>query len=217
MNESEPLVYVVDDNAAIRRTLQRLLKSVGLEVKTFGSARQFLDHERPDGAACIVLDVRMPSMSGLDLQQELAAVGADLPIIFITGHSDVPVAVKAMKDGAVDFLTKPFNNQELLDAVHRALEQHQRMRTERAEREEIQRRVNRLTPREHEVLALVVTGMLNKQIGAELGIAEKTIKVHRARVMKKMQAKSLAELVHLASKVGIPGPAAATDDTPDEA
>lgn len=217
MSESKPMVYVVDDNPSIRRALQRLLKSVGLESMAFGSARQFLDYQRPDGVACIVLDVRMPRMSGLDLQKELTALGDDLPIVFVSGHGDISMAVRTMRDGAVDFLPKPFSDQDLLDAINRALTQHERVRAENAERVEIQRRVDRLTPREREVLALVVTGMLNKQIGGELGTTEKTIKVHRARVMEKMEADSLADLVRLAAKVGIPEKSGPDDANPDQA
>ena len=207
MKESPTLVYIVDDNPSVRRALQRLLRSVGLESVAFTSARKFLEHEVADGPACVVLDVRMPRMSGLDLQRELTARGVDLPIIFISGHGDISMAVGAMKDGAVDFLSKPFNDQDLIDAIHRALAQHQQLRDDRAQREEIEVRVARLTPREREVLALVVTGLLNKQIGGKLGTTEKTIKVHRARVMEKMEAESLAELVRLAARVGIEGPA----------
>ena len=217
MSETKPLVYVVDDNPSIRRALQRLLKSVGLESIAFSSARQFLDYQRPDGVACVVLDVRMPRMSGLELQKKLTALCDDLPIIFISGHGDISMAVRTMRDGAVDFLPKPFNDQDLLDAINRALARHDRARTENADRAEIQRRVDRLTPREREVLALVVTGLLNKQIGGELGTTEKTIKVHRGRVMAKMEAESLAELVRLAAKVGIPenpAPADASSDNP---
>jgi len=206
MAEHKPVVYVVDDNPSVRRALQRLLRSVGLTVTAFSSARQFLEHDHTACPACVVLDVRMPRMSGLDLQQELADRDTDLPIIFITGHGDINMAVKAMKDGAVDFLPKPFNDQDLLDSINRALSFHLDIRDDRAQREEINQRVDLLTPREREVLAMVVTGMLNKQIGYDLGTTEKTIKVHRARVMEKMQAESLADLVRMAAKVGIEGP-----------
>ncbi len=210
-SDLNPLVYIVDDDPSVRRALQRLLKSVGLTSRVFRSAREFLEFERPDVPACLILDIRMPHMSGLDLQKELAEISADIPIIFITGHGDIPMAVQAMKGGAVDFLSKPFNDQQLLDAINRAIDQHQQTRTDRAERDEILRRVDRLTPREREVLELVVTGLLNKQIGGELGTTEKTIKVHRARVMEKMEVVSLAELVRLAGKVGIHGPGTASD------
>ena len=187
------------------------MKSVGLQVEVFSSARQFLDHELPDVPCCVVLDVRMPRMSGLDLQRELAGRGSDIPIVFITGHGDIDMAVKAMKDGAVDFLPKPFNDQDLVDAINRALDKHQARREQQAGIAEIQARLERLTPRERQVMELVITGSLNKQIAAELGTGEKTIKVHRARVMEKMEAGSVAELVKLAARVGIDGPAQADE------
>jgi FixJ family two-component response regulator len=200
------LVHVVDDNASVRRALKRLLGSVGIETETYSSAKQFLDATLADVPCCVVLDVRMPRMSGLELQDRLLASGRELPIVFITGHGDIAMAVEAMKKGAVDFLPKPFNDQDLIDAIHRALAQHERLRGERADREEVLARLERLTPREREVMELVVTGMLNKQIAGELGTVEKTIKVHRARVMEKMEAESLAELVRLAARVDIHGP-----------
>jgi len=206
MNESSPMVFVVDDSPSVRRALSRLLQSVGLQVEVFGSARQFLDRELPDAPCCVVLDVRMPRMSGLDLQQELARRGSDIPIVFITGHGDIDMAVKAMKEGAVDFLPKPFNDQDLVDAINRALDKHQNRRDEQAGIAEIQARIDRLTPRERQVMELVITGVLNKQIACELGTGEKTIKVHRSRVMEKMEAGSVAELVKLAARVGIDGP-----------
>ncbi|MEZ4386361.1 MAG: response regulator transcription factor [Candidatus Krumholzibacteriia bacterium] len=206
MNGSRPMVFVVDDSPSVRRALSRLLQSVGLQVEVFGSARQFLDHPLPDVSCCVVLDVRMPRMSGLDLQQELAARGSDVPIVFITGHGDIDMAVRAMKDGAVDFLPKPFNDQDLIDAINRALDKDQARREEQAGIAEIQARLDRLTPRERQVMELVITGILNKQIASELGTGEKTIKVHRSRVMEKMEARSVAELVKLAARVGIEGP-----------
>lgn len=206
MSNAEPIVFVVDDDASVRKGLERLIKSVGLEVETFASAREFLHRGRYDGPGCLVLDVRMPGLSGLDLQKELAAADYSMPIIFITGHGDISMSVKAMKAGAVDFLPKPFNDQDLLDAIHKAIDKDIRARKKRAEIAETQRRVDTLTPREYQVFTLVITGMLNKQIAGELGASEKTIKVHRARVMQKMQVVSVAELVRLAEKVGITPP-----------
>ncbi len=204
MNEAAPTVFVVDDDASVCRALQRLLASVKLRVETFASAREFLGCQPARGPACLVLDVRMPGLSGLDLQHELSRADQALPIIFITGHGDIPMSVRAMKAGAVDFLQKPFNDQELLDAVHQALARNRRARRERAELAEIEQRLGSLTRREYEVLTLVITGMLNKQIAAELGVVEKTIKVHRARVMQKLRVVSVAELVRLAEKAAVP-------------
>ena len=206
MKTVEPLVFVVDDDASVCKALDRLIRSVGLKAETFPSANDFLRREPHGGPSCLVLDIRMPGLSGLDLQKELAARDYCIPVIFITGHGDIPMSVRAMKAGAVDFLPKPFSDQELLDAIHAALEKDAIAREERAEISEIQRRVDSLTPREGEVFAWVITGMLNKQIAAELGTTEKTVKVHRARVMEKMGVQSVAELVHLAQKVGIPAP-----------
>ena len=200
-------VHVVDDNASVRRALKRLLGSVGIQSETYASARQFLEADIADVPSCLVLDVRMPRLSGLELQDRLNAAGRHIPIVFITGHGDITMAVEAMKKGAVDFLPKPFNDQELIDAIHRALSQHERLRDEQAEQAEIFARLERLTPREREVMDLVITGLLNKQVAGELGTSEKTIKVHRARVMDKMEAESLAELVRLAARVDIHGPA----------
>lgn len=208
--ESQPsppsTVFLVDDDTSVRKALTRLIKSAGYEVQAFASARDFLDYWRvgDEGPGCLVLDVRMPGLSGLDLQHELQSVNALLPLIFITGHGDIPMSVQAMKDGAVDFLSKPVKDTDLLRAVEQALARAVHDRAEWNEVEGIQRRVEKLTPREREVMALVVSGLLNKQIAFELGIVEKTIKVHRARVMEKMQVDSLAELVRLAEKVGIP-------------
>jgi len=206
MNETDPIIFVVDDDASVRKALQRLLVSAGLSVEAFASAQEFLAHPRQDGPSCLVLDVRLPGPSGLDLQAQLAAANLRLPIIFITGHGDVPMSVRAMKAGAIDFLPKPFNDQDLLNAIQLALERDRKAKQQQAELAEIQQRVDTLTPREREVFALVVTGLLNKQIAAELGASEKTIKVHRARVMEKMHADSLADLVRLAEKVGITAP-----------
>lgn len=197
----EAVVFVVDDDAPVRRALSRLIRSVGLEAMTFPSAQAFLAFTPPDRPACLVLDVRLPGPSGLDLQSALSRAGRDVPIVFITGHGTVPTSVRAMKGGAVDFLQKPFNDQELLDCVQRALRRSGEERAERAERTELERRLGALTPREREVLVLVVAGMLNKQIADKLGIAEKTIKVHRGRVMEKMQADSVADLVRMSEKL----------------
>jgi FixJ family two-component response regulator len=198
-------VFLIDDDASVRRALTRLIKSAAHHVQTFVSAREFLDSDWYNrGPACLVLDVRLPGLSGLDLQRELETEKATLPIIFITGHGDIPMSVKAMKAGAVDFLPKPVKDTDLLRAIEQALARAVRDRAERAEMEEIQSRINTLTPREREVMALIVRGLLNKQVAFELGTVEKTIKVHRARVMEKMQVESLAELVRLAEKIGIP-------------
>ena len=201
---NDAVVYVVDDDPSVRRALSRLIRSVGLPVETFPSAKAFLDRPPSDQPACLVLDVRLPGPSGLDLQSALREARRPLPIVFITGHASVSTSVRAMKGGAVDFLQKPFNDQELLDSVQRAIETSRRLRADQAELAELARRHAALTGREREVLRLVVTGMLNKQIAAELGIAEKTIKVHRARVMDKMQASSVAELVRLTERLGPP-------------
>jgi len=206
MTESEALVFVVDDDDSVRKALARLIRSVGLNVETFASAHEFLARGSHDGSACLILDVRMPGLSGLDLQKELAASGSTLSVIFITGHATIPMSVQAMRAGAVEFLEKPFEDQALIDAVHEALKKDEQARQKKAELREILERVNSLTPREREVFALVVTGKLNKQIAFELGTNEKTIKAQRAQVMKKMQADSLADLVRLAVKVGIKTP-----------
>lgn len=198
---SEPVVYVVDDDESVCRALARLIRSVGLPVETFRSARDFLAHEVADRPACLVLDMLLPGASGLDLQNTLTQAGRDIPIVFITGHGDVPTSVRAMKGGAVDFLQKPFSDHDLLDCVQRALGHSRQRRVERAERGAVLKRFDTLTPREREVLHLVVTGKPNKQIAATLGIAEKTIKVHRGRVMEKMQAASLADLVRMAARL----------------
>ena len=203
MNDKIPIVFVVDDDKAVRKSLERLIKSVGLTVQAFSSALEFLESDPSAGPSCLVLDVRMPGLSGIDLQKELGKMGYTIPIIFITGYGDIPMSVRTMKRGATDFLTKPFNDQDLLDAIHRAIEKDKQTRREQDEIGTIQQRVDSLTPREREVFSLVVTGMLNKQIAYDLGMSEKTVKVHRSRVMDKMQADSLAELVRLAYKVGI--------------
>jgi len=201
--KSEAAVYIVDDDPSIRRALQRVIESVGLAVKRYASAEEFLDKYDPAQAGCLVLDVRMPGVSGLDLQETLAAKDINLPIVFITAYGDVPMTARAMKAGAVDFIEKPFNEQELLDAINRAIEQDAEFRREHTEHTDAQHRVAKLTPREREVLKIVVTGKANKEIAAELGISEKTVKIHRARVMEKMQADSLPELVVLAQRAGL--------------
>jgi FixJ family two-component response regulator len=206
MTESEALVFVVDDDDSVRKALARLIRSVDLNVETFASAHEFLARGPHDGSACLILDVKMPGLSGLELQKELAASGSTLSVIFITGHGTIPMTVQAMRAGAVEFLEKPFEDQALIDAVHEALKKGEKARQKKAEIKEIHERVNSLTPREREVFGLVVTGKLNKQIASELGTNEKTIKAQRAQVMKKMQADSLADLVRLAVKVGIKPP-----------
>ena len=205
MSLPSPTVFLVDDDDSVLRALGRLIKSAGYEVQTFVSARGFLDSgDFKKGPACLVLDVRMPGLNGLDLQQELQAANATLPIIFITGHGDIPTTVRAMKAGAVDFLPKPVKDAVLLRAIEQALARAVRDHAERQKLETLSQRVNTLTPREREVMALVVSGLLNKQIAFELGTVEKTIKVHRARVMQKMGVDSLAELVRVAEKIAVP-------------
>jgi FixJ family two-component response regulator len=197
------IVFVVDDDASVRRSLGRLLKSAGHPVEVFASAAEFLQREYYAGVGCLILDVQMPSLNGLDLQKALAEQDFCLPIIFVTGHGDIPMSVRAIKDGAVDFLQKPYNDHVLLTAIEQALTRCRQDSAARAEIAEIRTRLATLTPREHEVLCHVITGKLNKQIAAVLGAAEKTIKVHRGRVMHKMKAESVAELVRLAEKAGI--------------
>jgi FixJ family two-component response regulator len=201
MTDTDPIVFIVDDDDSVRKALTRLIKSVDLNVETFASADDFLKRDSHNGPACLVLDIRMPGLSGLDLQDELVAAGRTLPIIFISGHGNIPLSVRAMKAGAVDFIEKPFEDQTLLDAINQSLKKDRQAKLEQAEVREIQRRADSLTPREREVFALVVSGKLNKQIAFKLGTSERTIKAHRARVMKKMQAKSLADLIRLAEKV----------------
>jgi FixJ family two-component response regulator len=204
MMETDGMVFVVDDDAPVRESLRNLIRSVGLQVELFCSAQEFLRSKRPDLPGCLVLDVRLPGLSGLDLQRRTTEAGMEIPIIFITGHGDIPMSVRAMKAGAVEFLTKPFRDQDLLDAIQQALERDRQARDQRAALEEMRRRFASLTPRERAVMERVVAGLLNKQIGAELGTSETTIKIHRHQVMEKMGAGSLPELVRMADRLGIP-------------
>jgi len=210
MSEAKSIVFVVDDDPLVRESVADLLGSAGFAAQTFGSAPEFMRAKRPDASACLILDIELPGLSGLDLQAELAVSGNEMPIIFLTGHGDVPKTVRAMKAGAVEFLTKPFRAQDLLDAVRQALLRDDGLRRQRASTLQFRERLGTLTPRERQVFALVVGGLLNKQIAAELGTCEMTIKVHRGRVMRKMQAASLADLVRMAEKLKIPPPPSST-------
>ena len=203
VTEAAPIVFVVDDDPSVRTSTARLVRSAGFNVDTFGSAKEFLASSRPDGPACLVLDVGLPDLSGLDLQRQLTTAGFTVPIIFITGHGDIPMTVRAMKAGAVEFLTKPFSKKALLDAIRAAIERDRAMHRERSETGALVQRYEQLTPREREVMALVVAGLLNKQIAGELAASERTIKFHRAHIMEKMEAASLAELVRMAGQLGI--------------
>lgn len=200
--DANATVFVIDDDAEMRDSLKDLIRSVGLRVELFASAQDFLRSEHPDVPGCLVLDVRMPGLSGLDLQRRLADAGRTIPIVFISGHGDIPMTVRALKAGALEFLTKPFRDQELLDAIQQALDRDCQARDERAANEALHRRFASLTPREREVMARVVAGLLNKQIASELGTSENTVKTHRHQVMEKMGANSLPELVRMADRLG---------------
>jgi len=199
-----PTVFIIDDDAGVRESIQDLVESVELHAESFATAQEFLASERRDGPSCLVLDVRLPDTSGLDLQQKLSRAGVRTPIIFITGHADIPMTVKAMKSGAIAFLTKPFREQDLLDVIHRALNRDRVVREKQRQLAELQERYSKLSDRERGVMSLVVSGLLNKQIAAELGASETTVKTHRGHVMQKMQAKSLPDLVRMADRLKIP-------------
>lgn len=202
MGEEQSVIFVIDDDPSMRDTLEDLLRSIDLDVRVFKSTQEFLASGRPDVPGCLVLDVRIPGQGGLDLQRALAASGIDLPIVFITGHGDIPMAVQAIKAGAIDFLTKPFRDQELLDAIQAGVEQDRARRRDAGLMAELRKRLDTLTPRERQIMALVASGQPNKQIAAELEISEATVKFHRGQVMRKMQAKSLPELVRMADRLG---------------
>jgi FixJ family two-component response regulator len=203
MTHPNPTVFVIDDDPSVLKSLGRLLKSLGFDTETFASAELFLARKHYDGVGCIVLDVRMPGLSGMDLQDELSKADYSMPIIFVTGHGNIPMSVQAMKKGAVNFLAKPFDDEELLQAVREAIKKDRGAKAERAEVHDALKLIEQLTPREHEIFRYVITGMLNKQIALKLDIAEKTVKVHRGRIMEKLCVESVADLVRLAEKAGI--------------
>lgn len=198
----DPVIFLIDDDPSVRKSLSRLLSSAGYPVESFSSAREFLNRNPSHDSGCLLLDLRMPDINGIELQEELVLTGNSIPIIFISAHADVPISVRAMKGGAVDFLTKPFSGDQIVSAIKTAIEKSVKKRIEDSQTQEIKERTSSLTPREYDVFRLVVQGLLNKQIGAQLGISEKTVKVHRSRVMEKMRASSLAELVLIAQKAG---------------
>ncbi len=208
MTEPESIVFVVDDDPSVRRAIKRFIGSVGLQVELFGSAKELLTSELPNVPSCLVLDIRLPGTSGLDLQRHLAEANIKIPIVFITAHGDIPMTVRAMKAGAIEFLPKPFRDQDLLDAVHLALERDRARRQQDSEIAVLRKRFDSLSPREREVVAMVVSGMLNKQIAAQIGTSENTVKAHRSRAMEKMQANSLAELVKMVEGLKVPLPRA---------
>jgi FixJ family two-component response regulator len=204
MSEQRPLVYLIDDDESVREGVADLLRSVGHTVRSFRSAQEFLDSPRPDAPGCIVLDVRLPGPSGLEVQRSLTEMGVKLPIIFISGHGDIPMSVRAIKSGAIEFLTKPLHEQQLLDAVQTGVERDRARREEATLGAELQERFNSLTPRERDILALVVSGQRNKQIAGQFGLSEMTVKVHRSHIMQKMRARSLVDLVRMADRLGVP-------------
>ena len=206
MTEPTSIVFVVDDDPSVRRAIKRLVESVGLHVELFGSATEFINSSRPDVASCLVLDIRLPGISGLDFQRELVQAKNEIPMIFITAHGDIPMTVRAMKAGAVEFLTKPFRDQDLLDAIQVGLERDRLRRQRQAATAMLRERLESLTPREREILLLVVSGLRNKQVAAEIGATEATVKVHRSQLMRKMGAPSLADLVRMSEKMGIAVP-----------
>jgi len=203
MREAESIVFIIDDDPLYRRSSERLVRSVGFDAQSFETARDFLSSRRPNVPSCLILDVRLPGLSGLDLQRVLTEAGVHIPIIFVTGHGDIPMSVQAMKAGAVEFLTKPFRDQALLDAIRQAIGRDRAARRQHARNADLRRRYESLKPREREVFKCVVSGMLNKQIADELGATERTVKFHRGNIMRKMQVKSLAELVRMAEALGI--------------
>jgi len=206
MAEAQPIVFVIDDDISVREGISDLLRSIGLGVQTFASTQEFVNSKRPEALGCIILDVRLPGRSGLDFQQTLGELGIRLPVIFISAHGDIPISVRAMKSGAIEFLTKPVNEQQLLDAVQACIERDRANRQDSELATELRARFDSLTPREREIMSLVVSGNLNKQIGFQVGLSEMTVKVHRSHVMQKMRAKSLVDLVRMADKLGVSAP-----------